>query len=419
MKQKIFMMLAMVMIGMTASAEAGYTLSVGTSEHGKIAFKVNDQTVTTAEAGQTVTVVITPDDGYAASAITAKAVAGWGEAKAPRRTGIGVLNNIEAKKVKTNEYTLVMPTANVEVSAEYEFSAPVVSEEDKENGKQVDGVTLDMDIVPGTTPEVVDGVTIVQVVITGIDVPKQNDATASDKKELTVEIPAVLTSANGKMKFVVTKITKDALKTPEESNTVVTKVVLPETDEPIVIEEGAMSPNGYPINMVVALSQLDDYSLMTTVKPNFEASKISAIATPNNKFWTFSSGVDCVLPKGISAHIAYLDNSVPRYVEIPESDLQLKDGRRGIKANNGVLLACDNGKGGDAYEVVASPGNQQSGTTPATTNAMSYTGNELVPTIVATHFAAGECLVLKDKKFHTIKSNASKVKPCKAVLPVK
>ena len=141
--------------------------------------------------------------------------------------------------------------------------------------------------------------------------------------------------------------------------------------------------------------------------------KISATVTPANRYWTFSSGVDCVLPEGVTAYKVVWDAGTPRIIPLDESELTLKDGRRGIKANNGVLIA---GQKGNAYEIVASPGNQTSGTKPATTDANSYEGNCLEPVIEARNYDAGKILILKNNDFHTIKSSASKVKPCKAVL---
>ena len=90
-----------------------------------------------------------------------------------------------------------------------------------------------------------------------------------------------------------------------------------------------------------------------------------------NKYWSFSSGVDCVLPEGVTAYIAIWDaeQETPRIAPLEEEQLKLKDGRRGIKANNGVLIA---GEKDNTYEIVASPGNQKSGTKPATEDADSY-----------------------------------------------
>ena len=58
------MLLALVMTVMAASAEAGFELTVGTSEHGKIAFTVDGQSVDYAQEGDKVEVTITPDDYF-------------------------------------------------------------------------------------------------------------------------------------------------------------------------------------------------------------------------------------------------------------------------------------------------------------------------------------------------------------------
>ena len=65
----------------------------------------------------------------------------------------------------------------------------------------------------------------------------------------------------------------------------------------------------------------------------------------------------------------------PRIVPLEEEQLKLKDGRRGIKANNGVLIA---GEKDNTYEIVASPGNQESGTKPATEDADIYYIGEFI-----------------------------------------
>lgn len=265
-----------------------------------------------------------------------------------------------------------------------------VEAEDTETGKEVDDVT-----VLGTLSA--DGQSIV---IDELVVPA-----AATNEPLTVYIPETIGG------YTVTGISAEAF---EGKN--VTDVYLPETEQPLSIEEDAFPGTA---NIYTPLSLLDDYALMASLQENYEAVKISATVTPENKYWSFSSGVDCELPETLNAYIVYMDNGTPRIVQIEESELVLADGRRGIKANNGVLLACKNDKGGDEYEIVASPGNQKSGTKPATTDAKSYSGNQLEPVIESKNYAAGEYLVLKKNNFHSIRSNASKVKACKAVLRIK
>ena len=250
-------------------------------------------------------------------------------------------------------------------------------------------------------------VTVIPIVLGSISIP----ATA-ETEEITVTVPNEIVEGN--VVFKVTEIKADAFKKKEGDNAVVTKVILPDTEEPLVIEEGALKPDNKLLDVVTPLQLLDDYSLDNKLKDNFEANKISAYVTPVNKYWSFSSGVDCVLPAGVTAYIATWDAEfkTPRISPLEEEQLKLKDGRRGIKANNGVLIA---GEKDNTYEIVASPGNQESGTKPAIEDADSYEGNCLVPTIEAKNYEAGKYLILKDNTFHTIKSNASKVKACKAV----
>ena len=248
-------------------------------------------------------------------------------------------------------------------------------------------------------------VTVIPIVLESINIPA-----GAETKEITVTVPNEI--IDGNVLYKVTEIKADAFKKKEGDNTVVTKVILPETDEPLTIADGAMKPEGELLDIEAPLALLDDYALQESLKENFEAKKISATVTAPNKYWTFSSGVDCLLPEGVTAYIAVWENDAPRIIELEESQLLLKDGKRGIKANNGVLIASEKG---NAYEIVANPGNQESGTTPATTDAKNYEGNCLVPTIVATNYEAGKYLILKDNTFHTIAANASKVKACKAV----
>ena len=250
-------------------------------------------------------------------------------------------------------------------------------------------------------------VTVIPIVLGSISIP----ATA-ETEEITVTVPNEIVEGN--VVFKVTEIKADAFKKKEGDNAVVTKVVLPETDEPLKIEEDALKPDGNLLDVVTPLQLLDDYSLNPALKENFESQKISAIVTAPNKYWTFSSGVDCVLPEGVTAYIAEWDANakLPRIIALGEDDLKLNDGKLGIKANNGVLLASE--KGGE-YEIVACPGNQESGSAVATTDANSYKGNCLTPVIVSKNYPAGKTLILKDNEFHTIKSNLSEVKPCKAV----
>ena len=314
-------------------------------------------------------------------------------------------------------FSIKEPEPTIDVEAKESTADP------EEEGKEVENVTMVMKVAENAaeeahqeTREVVDEetgqqviiqVTIVPIVLESINVP----ATATSE-EITVTVPGEI--RDGNVIYQVTEIKADAFKKQDGDNTVVTKVILPETEEPLKVADGALKPDGELIEVVTPLSLLDDYSLTPAMKDNFEARKISAVVSAPNKYWTFSSGVDCLLPEGVTAYIAEWDaeNKLPRIIALDEDQLKLKDGQRGIKANNGVLMASE--KGG-SYEIVANPGSQESGSTVATTDANDFEGNCLTPVIVSKNYPADEILILKDNEFHTIKSNASAVKPCKAV----
>ena len=317
------------------------------------------------------------------------------------------------------------------VSAKYRIkeSEPTVDVEANETAnidKEVENVTMNMTVADDaaekafteertvineeTGEEEQVEVTVIPVVLSNVSIPEQEDASEVNKKGVTVIVPSEI--VDGNVVYKVTNITADAFKSPEGSDTEVNKVILPESTNTLEIEDGAMKPDGKLVEVVSPLALLDDYALMPSLKETFEANLIKATVQAPNKYWTFSSGVDCVLPEGVTAYKAIWEDNWPRIVPLEESDLILANGRRGIKANNGVLIGSEKG---NAYEIVASPGNQASGSEPAKTDANSYEGNCLVPTIEATNYEAGKFLILKDNEFHTIKNNASKVKPCKAV----
>ena len=194
----------------------------------------------------------------------------------------------------------------------------------------------------------------------------------------------------------------------------VTDVWLPDTESPLQIAEGALPASA---NIHTTLPLLDDYALMSSLQLNFEALKVMTTVKAPNDYWTFSCGVDCMMPDGMTANIVFMDDKTIRMKKLAGNELSLSADRQGIKANNGVLLI---GQKGVDYTFVASPGHQQSGTKAATTDAKSYGRyNQLEPVIEATNYSAGNYYVMKGNKFHSIKANASKVGACKAVLKVK
>ena len=124
MKKKLFSLLALVLVAMTASAgSAGFDLKVGTNEHGTVTFKVGENVVTSAAEGQTVTVTITPNEGWSTGGIKGLWYAAEAAAKAPKRTAaqIDLLKDFELTPVEgnANAYTFVMKRANAEFSVNY------------------------------------------------------------------------------------------------------------------------------------------------------------------------------------------------------------------------------------------------------------------------------------------------------------
>ena len=81
-----------------------------------------------------------------------------------------------------------------------------------------------------------------------------------------------------------------------------------------------------------------------------------------------------------------------------------------------MLVACTDGTEGNAFEIVANPGRQKSGSKIVTTDAKSYGTNLLEPVIEKKNYAASDYYVLVENEFHPILFNTSKVSACKAVL---
>lgn len=158
---------------------------------------------------------------------------------------------------------------------------------------------------------------------------------------------------------------------------------------------------------------LADYALDPVIKENYEAGFVKGTVTPPNKFWTFSSGVDVVVPDGVDVYTFEIVNGEAQFHILTDTELDV-DGKRVIKANNGVLLACPDGSEGNAYELVAK---YNAGITAiATTNANDYANNSLVPVIRAAHYEPGEYYMLYHGKWVALASDATKVPACKALL---
>jgi hypothetical protein len=384
---------------MTASAEAGFDLTVGKSEKGTVMFLVNGSEVKTAAEGTAVTMEITPEGGYVVKEVTNSLYTDWGGARAQ---AIDITTSVEMKKVTDNVYTFTMPRANVEVNVTYDIEIPTPAEDKKDEEKEVTDVKLDMQPAEGEQPQhdPETGITTIPVDITGIDVPE------TAPREIVVEVAA--STQVGNNVFEVREIKADAFKT-NDANVKVTKVILPDTEGALQIEAGAMKPDGAPIEVQTPLALLDDYALMQPLKDNFEGKLITATAQAPQRFWTFSSGVDVLVPEGVTVYRAFMQDDAIRTLPI-----EMANASGIIKANNGVILSCNSMTGGAEYTFVANPSGPKSGTTPATTDANSYEGNSMVPTIVGTNYPEERYLMMKDNEFHTMSANGE-VPACKAV----
>ena len=116
------MLLALAVMTLTASAEAGYDLKVGTSEHGTITFKVGDNdNAQYADEGDVVTVTITPATGWVVNQPSGQWFAAIAAAPQRRTSDIDLLKDVTLTPVagKDNQWTFTMARANVEISATY------------------------------------------------------------------------------------------------------------------------------------------------------------------------------------------------------------------------------------------------------------------------------------------------------------
>ena len=389
---------------MTASATAGFDLTVGKSEKGTVTFLVGGTEVTSAAEGAAVTMQITPQGGYVVKEVTNSLYTDWGGARAQ---AIDITTSVEmkllsvmknAQGIYTYTYSFAMPRANVEVNVTYDIEIPTPAEDKKDEQKEVTDVKLDME--PAGAPKTEGEITTIPVSITGVEVPQ------GAPQEIVVEVAARTRVGNNV--FEVREIKADAFKT-NNANVKVTKVILPDTEEPLTVEAGAMKPDGKAIEVQTPLALLDDYALMQSLEDNFKGKLITATAKAPQRFWTFSSGVDVLVPEGVTVYRAFMQDGAIRTLPIDKANASGI-----ILANNGVLLSCNSMTGGAEYTFVANPGNQQSGTTPATTDACSYEGNSMVPTIVGTNYPTGRFYILKNNEFHTMSANGQ-VPACKAV----
>ena len=121
--KKIFSIIALGLVAMTASA---YDLTTGATEHGTLTFKVGEETVTTANEGDVISVVVKAGKGYMSNGVTARAYTSFGGAMARRNApgSIEVLDWLTVQPTSVDTvYTFTMPAYNVQVNADYTHRA--------------------------------------------------------------------------------------------------------------------------------------------------------------------------------------------------------------------------------------------------------------------------------------------------------
>jgi hypothetical protein len=256
-----------------------------------------------------------------------------------------------------------------------------IEAEDAENGRDVAGVTVSVNVVDETAKT---------LSIDNLNVP----AAAADD-ELAIYIPATLGE------YQVVEINAGAI-----SSDNVTDIYMPDTEQPLTISDGAL-PGTATIHTTLAL--LDDYALMTALQQNYQAAKVMTTVTPVNKLWTLGIGCDVILPEALTAYTVSVRNDKEVSMNIiSEADLTI-DQERVLKGNNGVLLL---GEPGVSYDLVAYSGRISSGTAIATTDNKDYgTDNLLEPVVEKMHFNADDSyFVMSNNEFHAIMSEGENVK---------
>ena len=119
MKKKLFALLALVCMTLTASASAGYDLTAVASDYGTIAFTVDGNARTYADEGEAVTVTITPNTGYVVNEPSGQWYAAIAATR--RQAPIDLLTGITLTPVQgqDNQWTFTMQRANAEISCTY------------------------------------------------------------------------------------------------------------------------------------------------------------------------------------------------------------------------------------------------------------------------------------------------------------
>ena len=114
----------------TPATEGAFQLT-SVSENGTIHFRLGDNEVTEANAGDQIVAVVTPNDGYAIdwSSVQVKAYASFTDAQTPLTNAPGVLQDVDwVKDEQARSISFTMPEANVRITVAYTVDKSVLEE---------------------------------------------------------------------------------------------------------------------------------------------------------------------------------------------------------------------------------------------------------------------------------------------------
>lgn len=226
--------------------------------------------------------------------------------------------------------------------------------------------------------------------------------------EVAVALPSEVV-INGES-YKVTEIAENTF----AGKTEVTDIYLPISEEPVKLGKDALKISDTQVATVhSSLSLLAQYSLNEQLKQHVADDKLKATVKAPNHYWSFSCGVDVIIPDNIKVYKCIIEDNKVKISMIDEKLLTV-EGKRIIKKNNGVLVACPDDDTVNAYDIIAKP--KDGDVIAADKIAKDYGENWLVPVIEAKNYPAGQYYVLKDNEFHEILDNDSKVPVGKAVL---
>lgn len=169
------------------------------------------------------------------------------------------------------------------------------------------------------------------------------------------------------------------------------------------------------VHLYSPVYQLDDFAYNPQLQESYEKGHVKGVATPPNKYWTFSCGVDVYIPDNVKVYTCQIINGEADINELTD-ELVDDTGKRMIKRNNGVLVACPDNADSNAYELVAKYNADLVGTEPATESRNDYPNNSLVAVVKKAHYTPGDYYMLYHGKWVVLASDAEQVPAGKALL---